>query len=396
MSEPEPEPRLRDGLIPCLWTFLGLRIGLFVLSAVAVGLFEPRTGVGVPGWPADPITPGWHNLVTGLVREDALWFLRLASSGYRGGDGSAAFFPGYPLAVRAVSWATGGHPLLGSLLVSNAAFFLALLVLYDLTTREYAVAVARRTVLYLAVFPTSFFFLAPYSESLFLLLSLVAFRSAGRDRWWEAGLAGAGAALTRSVGILMIPALLVMAVERNRRDRGTEGAMTRAWTRVVASLAVALGPLAYFLWWQVAHGDLLAPLRAQANWRREAAFPLVTLWRAAALALGIDPAAGANGYWVIDLLVVGVVVAAVVAGWRRMRPEYLLYAALSLAVPLAYPFPARPLLSMPRFVAVIFPAFCVMADASERRRIPQTALVASFAAGLGLLTVLFVTWWYIF
>jgi hypothetical protein len=51
---------------------------------------------------------------------------------------------------------------------------------------------------------------------------------------------------------------------------------------------------------------------------------------------------------------------------------------------------------MPRFVVVIFPAFWVMADAAERRRIPHSAVVASFAAGLGLLTVLFGTWWYIF
>jgi hypothetical protein len=87
---------------------------------------------------------------------------------------------------------------------------------------------------------------------------------------------------------------------------------------------------------------------------------------------------------------------AVVAGWRRLAPAYLTYAGLSLALPLAYPFPARPLLSMPRFVAVIFPAFWVIGDLVERRRLPHTLVVASFAGGLGLLTVLFSTWWYIF
>ena len=87
-------------------------------------------------------------------------------------------------------------------------------------------------------------------------------------------------------------------------------------------------------------------------------------------------------YWLIDVLVVGVVIVAVVAGWRRLPLPYLTYAIGSLLIPLCYPFPPRPLLSMPRFVAVIFPAFWVLADAAERRRLPHTAIVATFAGGL--------------
>jgi len=51
---------------------------------------------------------------------------------------------------------------------------------------------------------------------------------------------------------------------------------------------------------------------------------------------------------------------------------------------------------MPRFVSVIFPAFWVMADATERRKLPSGAVIAPFAVGLGLLAVLFMNWWYIF
>jgi mannosyltransferase PIG-V len=388
------EPRLREGLVPCLWVFLALRIGVSLLCVVSVGLFEPRAGVGVPGWAAEPSTAGWHNLFTGLVREDALWFLRIVASGYSPADGSAAFFPLYPMLARGASVATGGHPLLGALLVSNGAFFLALLVLYDLARREYSDAVARRTIVYLSVFPTSFFFLAPYSESLFLLLSVATFRFARRDRWWPAALAGALAAATRSIGVVLAPALLVMALG-TRRTEAERPAGTPTGRRVVASLAVLAGPLLYFAWWQVVHGDLLAPFEAQQNWQRVVTFPLATLWRATEMALGLEPV-GANGYWIIDFLIVGVVVAALVMGWRRMHAAYLTYAGLGLLLPLAYPFPSRPLLSMARFVAVIFPAFWAMADASVGERLPHTAIVAGFAGGLGLLTVLFSTWWYIF
>jgi hypothetical protein len=383
------EPRLRDGLRPCLITFIALRVGLVVLAAIAMGVIPARAGVDVPGWLAGPIDHGWRAAFTAMERQDALWFLRIATAGYDASDGSAAFFPLYPLVVRVVSWIVGGHPLLAATLVSNGAFFGALLVLYDLTVRELSEGVARRAIVYLAVFPTAFFFMAPYSESLFLLLSLLAFREARRDRWPSAAVAGALAALTRSMGIVLVPALLFMAWERYRANGGRLG------PRVAAALAVALGPLAYFAWWGMAHGDALAPLHAQANWQRVATFPLVTLWRATLMALGglgvVDPA-----YWIIDLLVTGVVIAAVVIGWHRLPLPYLIYALGCLLIPLSYPFEPRPLLSMPRFVAVIFPAFWVMADATERRRLPSTAVVACFAAGLGLSATLFMNWWYIF
>jgi hypothetical protein len=381
-------PRLGDGLRPCLIAFLAVRIGLLVLSAMAVGLFLPRDAVNVPGWVAPPLAHGWHGIFSAFERQDALWFLRIATAGYAPGDGSAAFFPLFPLVVRVVSFLVGGRPLLAAILVSNVSFFGSLVVLYDLTVLEFSEPVARRTIVYLAIFPTAFFFFAPYSESLFLLLSLLAFREAMSDRWAAAAVAGALAALTRSIGIVLAPALIVMALER-RRARGGDPR-----PGVAAGAAVLVGPLAYLGWWGVAHQDALAPIHAQANWQREVAFPLVTIWNATRFAFGEgvrDPA-----YWIIDALVVGVVLVAVIAGWRKLPAPYLVYAVGSLLLPLSYPFPDRPLLSMPRLVAVIFPAFWVMAEASVRRRIPHTAVVATFAGGLGLLTILFVNWWYIF
>ena len=388
MSE-RPEQALRDAVRPALVVFLGVRVAVFVLAAIAVGVITPQVGVDVPGWPAPLLGHGWHGAFAALERQDALWFLRIAASGYRAADGSAAFFPLYPLVIRIVSWIVGGRPLLAATLVSNGAFFGSLVVLYDLTVREFDDAIARRTILYLAIFPTAFFFLAPYSESLFLLLSLLAFREARRDRWVGAALSGVLAALTRSIGVMLAPALIAMAIERSRADGRSP------WSRMAAGTSVLLAPITYLVWWSAANGDAFAPFVAQANWQREATFPLLTLWRAAAMALGAmgstDPA-----YWIIDLVVAGVVILAVVIGWRRIPFPYLLYAGGSLLLPLCYPFPSRPLLSMPRFVAVLFPAFWVMADATEQRKIPHTAVVATFAAGLALLATLFMNWWYIF
>lgn len=383
-------PQTREGIRYCLTVFLAVRVGLFVLGLAAVALIPPLGPVSVPGWPAQPLPdPGWHNVFTSFERMDALWFLRIASDGYRSGDGSAAFFPLYPVAIRVVSWAIGGHPLAAALLVSNASFAAALCVLYALTAFELSVAAARRTVLYLALFPTSFFFFAPYSESLFLLLAVTSFWGARSRRWALAGVAGALATLTRNVGVVLAVALLAEAFHQRAERRGS-------WLPGIAAAGVTgLGTLAYLAFWGAKTGEWLAPFGQQANWQRTATWPWTTLIDGTSAAFRLVGEAS-GGYWLIDWLIVApVLVASVYALWQY-RPSYLVYLWGGLLVPLSFIFPDRPLMSMPRFVLPLFPAFWVLAELTERWRIPQMAVAALGAAGLGLLVVLFVNWYYIF
>jgi hypothetical protein len=378
--------RLRDGLRHSVLVFLAVRMGVSLLSIVGVTLIEPRRSPAlpvVPGWPIAPITAGWHSLVTALERQDAAWFLRIATHGYAQGDGSAAFFPLYPLAIHVTSWLPGVGPLGAALIVSNLAFLGALVVLHGLSRLEgMSEEAARHTTLYLAIFPTAFFLLAPYSEAPFLFLSIAAFLFARRDRWALAALMGALAALTRSIGVVLIPALGVEALLQWRQGRAL-------LPRLAGAAGVAAGPFLYFLYWQARFGDFWAPLHAQQNWGRTLSSPITTVRWALIYA---DP----GTYQLIDVLVVAIVLLAVVAGVRMLRPSYVVYALASLLVPLCYWTSFRPLLSMPRLVAVIFPAFWVLALATERRWMPEPLVTGTFAAGYGILLVLFINWWHIF
>lgn len=378
--------RLRDGVRDSLLTYLGVRLGFSLLGFVAVTLIAPREGVpAVAGWPIAPVASGWQALFTAAERQDAAWFLAIATRGYVQGDGSAAFFPLYPLAIKSMAWLPGIGPLGAALIVSNACFAGALVMLHGLTRLEGMSPVAARiTVALLAVFPTAFFFLAPYSESMFLLLVVSAFWFARRDRWGLAALAGALAASTRSVGVVLVLALGVEAVQRWREDGRDLGA------RLGAALAVGIGPVLYLVWWRVRSGDALAPWVAQRNWQRELTAPWRTLIDAAADAWHV------GGYWLVDALLVGAILAATITGLRWLRPGYSVYALASLAIPLAYPWPERPLLSMPRFVIVVFPAFWVIARLVLRDTLPSAAVVAVSAGGYALLGALFVTWWDVF
>lgn len=384
--------RIRRGIRYCMWVFLGLRVGLSVVSLAGVGLLPGiDNSVGPPGWPAMEITPGWHNLVTAWERFDALWFLRIATAGYVDGDGSAVFFPLFPLLIRGLSPILGGHPLAAAFLVSHAAAFGSMVALYFLTAGEFEERTARRAVLYLALFPTSFFLLAPYSESLFLLLVLASLWTARRRWWWAAGLAGAGASATRNLGVLLVVPLAVEAVHqwRERRDRRAL-LLSLLWSAVAAA-----GAVAYLVYWRSSAGDFLAPIHQQQNWQRETSFPLATLVRGTVEAfrwVGQYP----GGYHLLDWLVA--VPAVLAAAWvvLRTRPVFGAYTVISLAAPLSYVFLPRPFMSLPRFLLVVFPILWPWAVLGLRHRGIHDAVVAVSAGLLTLLTVLFVNWYYIF
>jgi hypothetical protein len=375
--------RLRDGWRPCLAVFVAARIGLSIVSVVGVGLLEPRSPVDVPGRPAPAATPGWHNAIDATERQDAIWYLRLSAEGWSPDDASAAFFPLYPLAVRAVSWVVPGDDVFAALLVSNAAFLGALLALFALTAEAFGERMARRTIVVAAVFPTAFFFLAPYSESLFLLLSVLTFLEARHERWGRVAVLGGLAALTRSVGILLVPAMLVEAI-RGRSERRP------LLPRVAGAAAVALGPLLWFGWWGVVHDRWLAPLDAQANWLRHPTWPWVTVAEAARVAWNLQ------SYWLLDLAIVAVAIAGLALATPALRLSEASYGWLSLLLPLADPFPPRPLLSAPRFMAVVFPALWGLAGVGVGRRLSWPLVIAVLAGGWSLCLVLFVNWLHLF
>ncbi|HET9671477.1 MAG TPA: hypothetical protein VFQ40_01345, partial [Actinomycetota bacterium] len=243
--------------------------------------------------------------------------------------------------------------------------------------------IARRAIVVTAIFPTAFFFLAPYTESLFLLLSVLTFREARRDRWERVAVFGGLAALTRSAGIVLVPALLVEAI---RRDPGRRSPMSR----IAAALAIGLGPALWFGWWGVAHGRWLAPLDAQAGWQREATWPWETVVDAVTLAWRF------GSYWLLDLAIVGIAVVGLAVVTPVLRRSEALYAWLGIALPLTLPFPGRPLLSMPRFVLVVFPALWGLAGAHGRRALPFPLVVGVLAVGWALCVVLFVNWLHLF
>jgi Mannosyltransferase (PIG-V) len=352
-------------------------------------------------------------LLSPLARWDAAWYLRIAESGYGGSDVRAAFFPLYPLLVRAVAAPFGASPgalLVAAYVVSLAAFLGALVLLHRLVSLELGRPLAQPALLLLAVFPAAVFFGAPYSESLFLLLAVGAFYAARTGRWAWAGAAAAGGAATRSSGVLL---LLPLAMLWWSSGSGASAPRSGRRLRDAAWLLLApLGLAAYAVFLGLAEGDAWRFLDVQDAWSRELTVPLVGAWDGLGAAIDgarqllsgqkevvyFEKAAG-DPYRIaaINLMLFGSLVFALVACagcLRRLPKAYGAWVAASLVLPLTFPVEPQPLMSLPRFLAVLFPIFMWLALWSEERR--ATARVAAVSAiGLGLFTAQFASWHWI-
>jgi hypothetical protein len=91
----------------------------------------------------------------------------------------------------------------------------------------------------------------------------------------------------------------------------------------------------------------------------------------------------------LEFLALIAAVVLVVVCWRKLPAAYTLYGLAALLFPLLYPTSARPLDSLPRFLAVVFPLFIALAVAVVDRPVWRWAVVALFGSLLVLATVLF-------
>jgi hypothetical protein len=356
---------------PALRLFLWSRLVLWIIAAASILLFDPWDERGPWDKPRlHDVGPDW--LFDAWARWDSDWYLQIAQHGYVWPSSRPAFFPLYPLLIGPLGHAFGGHTIVAGVLVSLAACAGAFVLLYRLGQLTLGEDGARRAVLILAVFPTTLFLGAVYSESLFLLLSLASFLAAERGRFGVAGLAGGLAALTRPVGLALVPALALFAWRaRDRRQALAAVALVPA--------LFALYPLVLWLWL----GHPLAFLGAQKG-----------IWQRHVSAYG--PAGGfveaIRQDAVKDLLVALALVGLAVLAWRALGAPYGVYALTSLALPLTWPSDTHALWSISRFGLVLFPIVLTLAKVTAARW--QAALLTLGLAAFSIHGVVKWALWY--
>jgi Gpi18-like mannosyltransferase len=306
----------------------------------------------------------WHHWDTGH-------YMSIAIFGYVH-PWSTAFFPLYPLLERVVMFLTGRNALVAGLFISNITGLLMLVVLYQLVREDFDHERALRTVLYLSIFPTAFFFAAGYNEALFLCLALLSFYNIRHGHWWLAGLFGFFACLTRSTGLLL---LLPFGYEYLRQR---EFRLRAIRFDILAGALIPAALVLYGLYCYLLFHDFLEFSHAQAYWNHYLAAPWVGIAgsiRAISISGGLLSFQALRNLTdlVPDLLILVALILGIVGPWRFPRR---LWSYCAFAIPLyifLQIFPVGgtglfPLQSVGRYMLEIFPAFIVLAGIGGRSR----------------------------
>jgi hypothetical protein len=366
---------------PTLRRCVSLWVVLRVVSVVVVVLaFYLRPG-----------TPGIM-MVTSLSRFlfepwyhwDVFYYVEIVKNGYQPGSPTTNFHPLYPW-LSAVVAVIFREPVLSLLVVSSVAGLVLTIDFYRLATLDLDEQQAWQATALMLVWPASVALFLPYTEPLFLLLSVYCLYKARGGKFWLAGLLGALATLTRQQGLFLALPLAWEIWE----------ASERRWSSALRkSLPLFLMPAAYAAWviyravaindvhpdfsslQTFLHTVMISPSSYEIT---DHAFlpPWLTVWRV----MKVFWRGGAAGDSYINVSLSVTFTGLFVLSWRYLRASYRIYCVAIFLIALSfYPGDINPLLALPRHLALAFPIFIGLAARYRLRPLP-------FALALIVLTV---------
>jgi len=345
--------------------------------------------LNVAAWPPSLPVTTWLDrvFVQPWFRWDAKYYIWATSRGFSVEDGSASFHPLLSLLAKPIFYLTGS-PLFGLLLIATFATLALYCCFYRLAQLDLNDEFAFRATVLLAVFPGSYVFYAPYTESLFLLFSVLLFYFARQRRWLLAGTCGALATLTRQQGLfLIVPLVMELWAAKERKP--------------LALASIALIPLAYGLWivyrtfaladsyadlssfHGLIYSTVISPSAHRVVAEQDFLFPLHALYLALVKLWQVH-----NVPTITDLILGGIMVSITIISWRHLRNSYRVYVLIILIVSFCYHTGMQvtsPYMGLPRHLLLAFPVFIGLAP-----RVTSYAMNKLFKLGLlGMLLLTF-------
>jgi Gpi18-like mannosyltransferase len=314
-------------------------------------------------------------------RWDVLHYQWIAIHGYSA-TSLEPFGPLYPTLMRWGAYLTGNNTLLAGLVVSSLFCLAAIhafltLARMELGTQDHS----QQALLYLVFFPTAFFLFAPYTESIYLLGAIMSIKSLRQQKWIAAGLWGMLAASVRlPAALLILPALYEAWMEWRRSNRRL------AWTSpFLILLGAGLFPI--YIWAVLKLPPWALFQSLDTGFQRSFSFPGLNLWYSIQNIFG-----GAfplvNGP---DLVIAILFIAGTVLVWKKLPVVYGIYTSAFMILYLSTTTAPYPLLSISRYVLVLFPVFLAMPALVKQRKI-QMAILVILLTGLLFYSAQFAIW----
>lgn len=342
-----------------------------------------------------------------LVSWDSEFYLSIALNGYDdpavrtvSHEGETyslnyAFFPLYPLTIRAVSWPLsflGLTPIatatLAGVIISLLGTLVGTIAMYDMARDKLGHDAAFRAAFYLLIFPTAFFYAQVYTEGLFLGFAFASLALMRRKHYLIAAILAAFAVVTRAVGVALGLALVVQVLA----DETSPPFSLRPLPirpLIKGGLYAFIPFVAYVTWrWQLGEGfhfvethffghSVLGVLSSTEAWLSV----LPSLWGELTSWTGNPTQTG-----VYYLLEFAMIIFAAVASFR-IRDRYPMLFAFSLFIWAIAVFNNSPH-SMIRYLMVLPVLYLYLADLGERPNFDKAWTMGSLLL-FGLLAMLF-------
>ena len=320
-----------------------------------------------------------------LTSWDGAWYYRIIRDWYPTSipsdityempEARAAFFPVYPMLVRAVDAVLPGGDVFAGLVLNTLLGAVAIWLVGLLAREVFGERVAYRAMLLMVFFPGSFVFSFTYSEATLIAVAAGCLLCLQRRQWLVAGVLALIGTGTRPNGLALVAACAVAALFAIR-DR-------REWKALVAPALAPIGFIA-FQWYLYARTGEWAWFRVQTEaWDEGTSFG----WTAVknTLEAFIRPLSSPTD--IITAVSFLTMIALLVVMWKRRLPAP--WVAFTLVVLALMILPAT-VTARPRFLYTAFPAFiAVAAWWPEEREEAWGATIAMGAAGLVALTGLY-------
>jgi hypothetical protein len=236
-----------------------LTLNLFICSALS------RLLIGICALFYGPLTDSTIiPLTEAMAHFDSGWYQAIAEHGYPAqAHGRWAFFPLFPLLTRLLPLSFTAS----ALIFNTIFFFISVQLLYRLITlRADNEAAAMGTLLFIFS-PYSFYLSAPYSEALYICLSLLVFYFAAQKKWLWALVFAPFLSASRNSGVFMVFPLGLLALEQY----GLKAIFSFKKRTLPAWFTLLILPAGLFIYMRAAYistGDAFIFATVQSYWNK--------------------------------------------------------------------------------------------------------------------------------
>lgn len=241
----------------CLWI-----IGLFAISFIGAFALPRKSNWGL-GAQSETNT---FNYYLSLAQWDGGNYIEIAKNGYKN-EKNYAFSPLYPQLISLLAKVTNIDLVLSALMISISAFLVFIIIFHKYTKAILGKNEANCATLTFIFFPTSFFCLLVYSESIFLLLMIISFYALLKKRYITSVIATSIAPLDRFIGIFLILANTLKTAKQSKNP--------------LATIAFLLSAIPFVMYVTLLNYIFQNPLifaNVQRSWGRFALDPITTIF----------------------------------------------------------------------------------------------------------------------